>query len=461
MRRLPASTRRRLGLALGAAVIVALPAALPRPAAAADPGSESQLLAAINGARQGAGLGPLAVNGTLVAEARAWADHLMAAGALSHNPALGSQAPAGWSRVGEDVGFGPSASAVFNAFMASAVHRANILGDYEAVGVGADRRSDGQVFVTVDFLKWAGTPPAATAPPAPTAGPVVRVAAAAAAPPVPVVACTNTNPASVPSPHGATGYYWLGGDGGVFAFGQANYLGSLPSAGIATRAAAMAVTPTRQGYWILGNQGGVYSFGDAVYHGSPSSLPGGVTAVDIASTPGGRGYWVLGADGSVFSYGDAVYQGSLPGIGQTDQAVKLTPTASGNGYWILGRDGSVFSFGDAVFHGAVPASMIGSASSMAATATGDGYWITSADGSVFSLGDALYHGSVPGLGCQHAAGAQIVSTADGGGYYILSGDGRLFPFGDAPALGSPGGMVGPATGLEVVGAAPYDLHRIA
>ncbi len=66
---------------------------------------------------------------------------------------VNNQVTSQWSRIGENVGFGPNVAALEQAFMNSAPHRANILGDYNRVGVGATRDSKGTLWVVVDFLK--------------------------------------------------------------------------------------------------------------------------------------------------------------------------------------------------------------------------------------------------------------------------------------------------------------------
>ena len=59
------------------------------------------------------------------------------------------------------------------------------------------------------------------------------------------------------------GYFLVGKDGGVFAFGDAPLEGSLP--GLGTRVnniVGLAASTTNQGYWIVGSDGHVYAFGD-------------------------------------------------------------------------------------------------------------------------------------------------------------------------------------------------------
>ena len=82
----------------------------------------------------------------------------------------------------------------------------------------------------------------------------------------------------------------------------------------------MADTPDGGGYWLLGRDGGVFAFGDAGFFGS---IPGQglradapVTGISVA--PDGRGYWLVAANGSVDNYGDASGLGTLDDIGLRD-----------------------------------------------------------------------------------------------------------------------------------------------
>ncbi len=412
-------------------------------ASAAVEDAEHQFVDLINVERANAGLGGLVVRDEIVPIARTWTAKLIADGALSHNPALGTQLPSGWTRYGENVGFGGTVETLHQAFMDSPGHRANILGDYNQVGVGAERDSSGRLWVTVDFMKGpipAGATQVTTASFTPPAG-SGSWTGATSGPGAPGSCGPVQNPAVPAVRDGATGYYVLGADGGIFAYGNAPYHGSVPAQGLHIDAVLMTLTTSQDGYWIAGRDGGIFSFGDAQFYGSVPGLHLGVpvTAIDLKPTPSGHGYWILGADGGIFSFGDAQFFGSLPGIGVRNRAVRLVPTPSGNGYWILGADGGIFSFGDARFFGSVPGLGLRSTGiSMARTATGNGYWILGADGGMFSFGDAAYYGSVPGLSmCDRVTGVQLSPSIGGAGYYVVSDRGRVFAFGDAPFLGEP------------------------
>jgi hypothetical protein len=88
----------------------------------------------------------------------------MEAGAIFHSSSaqLGAAGGSGWDKMGENVGKGQSPSSLHQAFMNSPGHKANILGDYNYVGVGTGSK-DGYLYVTVIFMKKGSTsPPAAT-----------------------------------------------------------------------------------------------------------------------------------------------------------------------------------------------------------------------------------------------------------------------------------------------------------
>jgi len=120
------------------------------PSALAGPG-EGSFLASMNAERVARGLAPLEMYWDLRDDARAHSATMQSEDALRHNPGLGS-VTSGWITLGENVGVGPDVSTIQAAFMASATHRGNILGDYNYVGVGT-AQADGKMWVTVVFMK--------------------------------------------------------------------------------------------------------------------------------------------------------------------------------------------------------------------------------------------------------------------------------------------------------------------
>ena len=153
----------------------------------------------------------------------------------------------------------------------------------------------------------------------------------------------------------------------------------------------MAATATGRGYWLVASDGGIFAFGDALFHGSMGGQPLNEPMVGMAGTPTGRGYWTVASDGGIFAFGDALFHGSMGGQhlnaagrghGGHDHGERVPPggrrrrrvrlrrrpvrrihgrpdrcsvrswarRADGAGYWMVAADGGIFAF-DAPFYG--------------------------------------------------------------------------------------------------------------
>ena len=136
------------------------------PAQAEDSWIEWQMLGYVNRSRAGAGLPPLSMSRDVQGIARGWSDYLAATDSLWHNPnawgQIASVAPS-WTAMGENVGWGWNTADIHNALMASSVHRNQILGSYNNVGIGVTVRN-GKIYVTEDFVRTSGSLSAASAP---------------------------------------------------------------------------------------------------------------------------------------------------------------------------------------------------------------------------------------------------------------------------------------------------------
>lgn len=212
------------------------------------------------------------------------------------------------------------------------------------------------------------------------------------------------------TPTADRGGYWLvASDGGVFSFGDAAFYGSIPGLGISPadspvlprlNAPIVGMVPTTdgKGYFLVGADGGVFAFGDARFEGSCPGIGGCSSGVSSVMTDAsGDGYWVVTYTGNVYAFGDATNYGDpaayLPYATQVPSAVR---TASGSGYWILFSDGEVYTYGDAAYLGS-PFGQIefsNPASAIFATSDGGGYWIVTANGTVYSFGDAPNDGDM-------------------------------------------------------------------
>jgi hypothetical protein len=222
----------------------------------------------------------------------------------------------------------------------------------------------------------------------------------------------------------------------------------------------MAATPDHKGYWLVGSDGRVFAFGDARFFGSapePPSRQGAVGAsntalaqtVGIASTEDGRGYYLVSAKGGVYAFGDARFKGSCGDLygGCPSQTRALVPDGTGRGYWLVLADASSEAFGDA------PAlrdrDCLGDAAAFLTPAVaavpspgGSGYWTLLGNGTTCSAGDAT------GLGIWAAYAAApfgnpavaMVTTDEGAGAWLVFRNGDVSAYGSALDLGDLAGQ---------------------
>lgn len=234
------------------------------------------------------------------------------------------------------------------------------------------------------------------------------------------------------------GYWQVASDGGVFAFGSAQFYGSLPGVGVhVNNIIGMARTPTDKGYWLVGKDGGVFAFGDAGFYGSLPGLSVRVgNIVGMAPAKDGKGYWLVGSDGGVFAFGNAGFFGSMGGRPLNKPVQAIAPTATSRGYWLAAEDGGVFAFGDAPFYGSMGGQPLNyPVVDIDTTPDGKGYWMAAQDGGVFAFGNAGFYGSMAGQPLNGHINS-MSTTPDGKGYWLNGCDGGIFAFGNAPFYGS-------------------------
>jgi hypothetical protein len=240
--------------------------------------------------------------------------------------------------------------------------------------------------------------------------------------------------------HSGTGYDLGAADGGIFAFGDAGFYGSMGGQHLNAPVVGITATPDDRGYWEVASDGGIFAFGDAGFYGSMGGQRLNAPVIAIASTFDGRGYWEVASDGGIFAFGDAGFSGSMGGQHLNAPIVGIAPSLDDGGYWEVASDGGIFAFGDAGFYGSmggqhVNAPVVG----IAPTVDGGGYWEVGTDGGIFTFGDAGFAGS---MGGQHvnAPIVGIATTPDSAGYWEVGTDGGIFAFGDAGFYGSMGGQ---------------------
>jgi hypothetical protein len=241
--------------------------------------------------------------------------------------------------------------------------------------------------------------------------------------------------ALVATPDGG-GYWVAASTGGVYAFGDAHYYGSMGGQALNAPIVGMAATPSGNGYWLVASDGGIFSYGGAGFFGSAGSIHLNKPIVGMAATPSGNGYWLVASDGGIFSYGDATFWGSTGSMRLNQPVVGMAATASGHGYWLVASDGGIFSYGNARFMGSTGSIRLNQpVVGMGATPSGHGYWLVAADGGIFTYGDATFWGSTGSIHLdQPVVGMSSASSA--GGYWLVAADGGVFTFGSAAFYGS-------------------------
>lgn len=262
------------------------------------------------------------------------------------------------------------------------------------------------------------------------------------------------------------GYWLVGSDGGIFAYGDAAYHGSryqinpgLPPGGSNSftpngSIVGMVATADGGGYWMVSSGGGVYAFGDAPFYGSSPSLATvyGEAIVGMARTVSGNGYWLVSNYGRVWAYGDARAgsegEGTLivpgragpqPTWGGNNEPwiVGMATNYTNNGIWLVSYQGDTYAYGTNNYggNGQGGVNVVAPVTSIAATPNGGGYWLVNQYGQVYAFGDATPSINTPGLGSsQYIKG--IASTPDGKGYWLAGKDGGVFAYGDAGFYGS-------------------------
>ncbi|WP_426573333.1 CAP domain-containing protein [Aquihabitans sp. McL0605] len=131
------TARRRL---MGAAACIVLALVLT----SCFTGNQTKMVSQINASRRAYGKPALAADMAATRKAQSWAQHMADTGRLEHSGGGSSLSTAGlpkWCAVGENVGMGSTTQVVQDAYMRSAPHKANILGNYNRVGTGVVRKN--------------------------------------------------------------------------------------------------------------------------------------------------------------------------------------------------------------------------------------------------------------------------------------------------------------------------------
>ncbi|HEV8623970.1 MAG TPA: hypothetical protein VG034_05885 [Acidimicrobiia bacterium] len=250
----------------------------------------------------------------------------------------------------------------------------------------------------------------------------------------------------------AHGYWMVGVDGKVYAFGDAKKWGELAGP-IPSPVVDIEPTPGGDGYWIVDDRGFVSAFGAATSLGNAdqSTLASGEKVTSLSATPSGGGYWIFTTKGRVLPFGDAQYFGDLSGLILNGPVQDSIPTPSGHGYYMVASDGGVFSFGDARFYGSTGNIRLNKpVQSLVPHPSGQGYWLVASDGGVFAFGASPFLGSMGAVRLNKPVTGMV---AFGNGYLMVAEDGGIFNFSDRPFDGSLGANP-PANPVVSVAALP-------
>jgi hypothetical protein len=112
----------------------------------------SDMVTWVNTLRGGASIAPLATDAALTSVAQQWANHMASTGVLADNPNLATQAPSGWTKIGENIGDGYSLAGVYTALASTNAARGNMLNPtYNRTAVAVATDSHSQVWVAEVF----------------------------------------------------------------------------------------------------------------------------------------------------------------------------------------------------------------------------------------------------------------------------------------------------------------------
>jgi hypothetical protein len=287
---------------------------------------------------------------------------------------------------------------------------------------GTDLNGDGDTAdAVIELLTAFGLPPAL---PSDASGP----SADPRAPEPPTGPTVPGGDGRIPTPAGSDPGYWMvGSDGAVYAFGAAHGYGNAPT----STAVDLEPTPSGRGYWIVDDAGRVFPFGDAAGQGSVDAarLAPGEKATSLSATPSGGGYWVFTNRGRVMPFGDAPFLGDMGATRLTGPVLGSIPTPSGRGYYMVASDGGIFAFGDARFHGSMGGKALAApVRGLVPDPDGAGYWLVASDGGIFAF-DAPFRGS---MGAAHLNRPVVGMVASGNGYLMVGADGGIFDFSSTP-----------------------------
>ena len=107
--------------------------------------NQTKMVDQVNTSRRDAGKAAVVANDAAASKAQAWAGHMSRTGTVEHTGGGSRVDTSGlpkWCSVGENVGMASSIDALHAAWMRSASHKANILGNFNRIGTGLVRKGN-------------------------------------------------------------------------------------------------------------------------------------------------------------------------------------------------------------------------------------------------------------------------------------------------------------------------------
>ena len=100
----------------------------------------------------------------------------------------------------------------------------------------------------------------------------------------------------------------------------------------------------------VASDGGIFAFGDTQFYGSMGGVRLNEPVMPMAPDPDGVGYWLVASDGRIFG---STRRSTARWVASssTNRCAASSPT--GGGYLMVAEDGGIFSFGDVPFHGSL------------------------------------------------------------------------------------------------------------
>ena len=102
---------------------------------------------------------------------------------------------------------------------------------------------------------------------------------------------------------------------------------------------------------MVGSDGGIFAFGDAKFHGSMGDKKLNAPVQSLVPDSDGVGYWLVASDGGIFAFKAAVQGLAWATRKLTKPVTGMVPY--GDGYMMVGEDGGIFNFSNKPFDGSL------------------------------------------------------------------------------------------------------------